>query len=504
MLVTIWPVMDEWLKVAMETENQTLLKHVIKAVKALPVTYDILISGQATLPKMVKKFIKKHPNDEVKSDCTQIYERWKGVIADNTSLPDTKPASQERDVTELPSSDSDSSDADSGEGVDLWINEWFVHHAADDETPREIAKKYAVSVADLLQMNEYNYRGIKSDSKLEEGTTISVPTDGPNDPKKLAARKKRVRSDSSSSAEGDGGKGGGGDAAKRLRTVAEKSAASVPRRLSNTGQGSSLGVGVSKRKSTVGNTGAAASTEPNKVVANVVKKVSIVAKPKKSGGFKNAMRRASAPPKVKPTVKREVKSEAKRDVPKVDVKKEPLKRASPLKTAMLPSPDDMPIRSKPQAAPSALSPKSRAAPLAASSAAKRLALAQSSSSSSSDGGGDAGEPEIVPLPTSPKATVGTDGSSSPTPKETAFAASTFGGSVVNDTKKKRVNFPGKVRSKTFDVDCPFPFYSGCGGKSEWRAREITLAVTEKEEQRSFRPHLRPVPGVFFQQARGLI
>lgn len=51
---------------------------------------------------------------------------------------------------------------------------FFIHEALDDETPEKIAKKFRVSLSELLGLNQ-RFSGINWRSKLKAGTTISVP-----------------------------------------------------------------------------------------------------------------------------------------------------------------------------------------------------------------------------------------------------------------------------------------------------------------------------------------
>ena len=51
---------------------------------------------------------------------------------------------------------------------------YFIYPALEDETPQQIAKKFKTSLQDLLSMNK-RFQGIRGSSKLQMGTTISVP-----------------------------------------------------------------------------------------------------------------------------------------------------------------------------------------------------------------------------------------------------------------------------------------------------------------------------------------
>ena len=50
----------------------------------------------------------------------------------------------------------------------------FIYEAEDNETPQQISRKFGVQVKVLLKMNE-RFGNIRANSKLMEGTTISVP-----------------------------------------------------------------------------------------------------------------------------------------------------------------------------------------------------------------------------------------------------------------------------------------------------------------------------------------
>lgn len=77
-----------------------------------------------------------------------------------------------------------------------------VYEALDDETPKDIAKKFSVNLADLLELNIPRIPGLATNAKLMEGTTILLPPDDSDDEddelslaemNKLAEKKKEQR-----------------------------------------------------------------------------------------------------------------------------------------------------------------------------------------------------------------------------------------------------------------------------------------------------------------------
>ena len=110
-------------------------------------------NGQKTqIPKSVKK-LRKHVNEAIKGLAEDIYEKYTNIV-----LNDSKPSGEE----------------DEEEDDDDDVDPYFIVKALDDETPGQIAAKFKVSIKDLMKMNE-RFKGIKPNSKLQEGTTISVP-----------------------------------------------------------------------------------------------------------------------------------------------------------------------------------------------------------------------------------------------------------------------------------------------------------------------------------------
>merc|ERR1719272_696666 len=171
------------------------------------------------IPKLVRKLAKKWPNEDVRAMASELFEKYAALIAKNTNS-DAGPA------VSKPSPASPQSDANrtfrnsfnDGAKVEDWENEWKVYKALDDETPAQIAKKKNVSLKDLLVINVWRLEGLKSNSPLEEGTSVLVPTMGPNDPKNV---KKRERSASTSDEPSNRAN------SKRVRSNSESSAATA-------------------------------------------------------------------------------------------------------------------------------------------------------------------------------------------------------------------------------------------------------------------------------------
>ena len=69
----------------------------------------------------------------------------------------------------LQDEDTDSEEEDAEEMCDMAF-------AEDDETPRQIARKYKVPLLDLMKLNRDRYEGFNPDSELKEGTTVLLPS----------------------------------------------------------------------------------------------------------------------------------------------------------------------------------------------------------------------------------------------------------------------------------------------------------------------------------------
>ena len=123
---------------------------------------------KTTIPKSVKK-LRKHVNGAIKTLAQDIYKHYTAIVLDSTK------------------SGANAGDDEGEEDEEEEEDDYFIYKAEDDQTPQEIAQKFGVSVKDLLKMNE-RFGSIKANSKLMEGTTISVPK---TDEAIKAAAKKR-------------------------------------------------------------------------------------------------------------------------------------------------------------------------------------------------------------------------------------------------------------------------------------------------------------------------
>ena len=234
-----------------ESKNNAMLKFVLNALKQMPVTLELL-SGGGNIPKTVKKFAKKWPHEEVQKLAGELFEMYLKVLENNTAatpiqaggddnkrIVHTPPPMVETSEIEDESAEElvDDQSDDAGQMVEDWENEWTIYEAEDDETPAMIANKHKVSLKDLLQVNTWKkgFESMIGSSKLMEGTSIQIPTDGPNDPKNLTkhAPKKRPASVSDSSASAASNR-------KRFRSDSENStrrsssvSSGVPRSISN-------------------------------------------------------------------------------------------------------------------------------------------------------------------------------------------------------------------------------------------------------------------------------
>lgn len=186
----LWPILDIWLTDAKDTNNSTLLIKILKLLKLLKVPFDLLTNG-SQIPKQVKRLAKKWPQEEVQELSKNLFLEYAATLEANT-VGEGKITIKRKALpkTEKQKDRYDSSFTDAAE-VEPWENDWTVYHALDDEMPMQIAKKLKVALKDLMKINVWRLDGLKTDSRLEEKTAILIPTDGPNDPKKLKAAQKR-------------------------------------------------------------------------------------------------------------------------------------------------------------------------------------------------------------------------------------------------------------------------------------------------------------------------
>jgi hypothetical protein len=213
----LWPILDQWMTDGKDSKNNTILKFILNALKQMPVTLEIL-SGGGNIPKTVKKLAKKWPHEEVSRLASELFETYLSVLENNTAAtpvtvaPKENPRSvlspppkmqETKVVKEVGGEEVEEVEDVGGDGsqVEDWENEWSIYVAEDDETPQMIARKHKVSLKDLLQVNVWKkgFEEMIGSSKLMEGTSIQVPTNGPNDPRNLKAPQKRSASDSASS-----------------------------------------------------------------------------------------------------------------------------------------------------------------------------------------------------------------------------------------------------------------------------------------------------------------
>eukprot|EP00729_Bicosta_minor_P012728 gene12728-17539_t len=307
----LWPVLDIWLAEAKDSSNSTMLKQLLKVLSMLPVSFALLVGGRQ-IPKLVRKLAKKWPNGDVRVMAAELFAKYTALIEENTNGEATASAQQSSSSKSRVAAESDANKKfinsfTDGAEVEDWENEWKVYKALDDETPAQIAKKKKVSLIDLLKINVWRLEGLTPSSRLEEGTDILVPLDGPNDPKKAKKRMRPNISDEPPSRTN----------AKRVRSNSDSSAASAKRSSASSASASSATapakrpVAISPPARTPGSakSGSAKSpTEPSqkKIVKQLVPQVRKLSSSGRSGSFGAALAKAKvvrAPPKkiVQPT-----------------------------------------------------------------------------------------------------------------------------------------------------------------------------------------------------------
>ena len=290
----LWPVLDIWLAEAKDSSNSTMLKQLLKVLSMLPVSFALLVGGRQ-IPKLVRKLAKKWPNGDVRVMAAELFAKYTALIEENTNGEATASAQQSSSSKSRVAAESDANKKfinsfTDGAEVEDWENEWKVYKAFDDETPAQIAKKKKVSLIDLLKINVWRLEGLAPSSRLEEGTDILVPLDGPNDPKKAKKRMRPNISDEPPSRTN----------AKRVRSNSDSSAASAKRSSASSASASSATapakrpVAISPPARTPGSakSGSAKSpTEPSqkKIVKQLVPQVRKLSSSGRSGSFGAAL-----------------------------------------------------------------------------------------------------------------------------------------------------------------------------------------------------------------------
>eukprot|EP00041_Stephanoeca_diplocostata_P019298 m.413626 g.413626 ORF g.413626 m.413626 type:complete len:844 (+) comp21266_c0_seq6:180-2711(+) len=186
----IWPILHKWLTKAVDNGDVAVQERVLQAVSKLPYTKELLIDKRKNfrMPRLAMKIAKDKSatngaSDTVKKlasglvfDFSQAVRRDSDDESDEESLIVLTKASVPATVEEVngsaDSADSADSASDSSSGSN-WDPYW-VYKTDDDETPREIAKKFDVDLSELLRYNDV-YKGIGADTGLMEDTTIYVP-----------------------------------------------------------------------------------------------------------------------------------------------------------------------------------------------------------------------------------------------------------------------------------------------------------------------------------------